>query len=240
MTLFGQTLVLYLVIGTGVAGAVYLTWGGDRGTSRWFVVATAVLFWPLYLPMLLAKGASVREPSVITTAPNDELTAAIVQVDSELEAALGCLDGWAEDVLAREKDRIRELRSAWLAQAQRICEMDQLLARPEYVAVTDEPAAGEGDPRLRNSLQARRQNVERLQRLRGRAHDDLTRSLAWVREVVSMIHLAKFSGAPAARAEELVAQIAAAVEGLSELTWQEDLPSGQRPTGIVHPEPVAR
>ena len=37
-----------------------------------------------------------------------------------------------------------------------------------------------------------------------------------------MIHLAKFSGAPAARAEELVAQIAAAVEGLSELTWQDD------------------
>jgi hypothetical protein len=85
-----------------------------------------------------------------------------------------------------------------------------------------EPAAADGDPRLRSSLQARRQNVERLQRLRGRAHDDLTRSLAWVREVVSMIHLAKFSGAPAARAEELVAQIAAAVEGLSELTWQEE------------------
>jgi hypothetical protein len=241
MTLFGQTLVLYLVIGTGVAGAVYLTWGGDRGMSRWFVVATAVLFWPLYLPMLLAKGASVREPFVITTDPNDELTAAIAQVDSELEAAFGCLDGWAEGVLAREKDRIRELRSAWLAQAQRIREMDQLLARPEYVsALADEPVAGEGDPRLRSSLQARRQNVERLQRLRGRAHDDLTRSLAWVREVVSMIHLAKFSGAPAARAEELVAQIAAAVEGLSELTWQEDLSSGPRPTGSVHPEPVAR
>jgi hypothetical protein len=48
-------------------------------------------------------------------------------------------------------------------------------------------------------------------------------SLAWVRELVSMIHLAKFTGAPAARAEELVAQIAAAVEGLSEVTWQDDL-----------------
>ena len=46
-------------------------------------------------------------------------------------------------------------------------------------------------------------------------------SLAWVRELVSMIHLAKFTGAPASRAEELVAQIAAAVEGLSALTWQE-------------------
>lgn len=226
MTLFGQTLVLYLVIGTAVAAAVYLSWGGDRGTSRWFVVATAVVFWPLYLPMLLANGPRLREPSPVTV-PQDELTAAIAQVDAELEAALGCLDGWAEDVLAREKDRIRELRSAWLGQAQRIREMDQLLARPEYaVALTEEPAASQGDARLRSSLQARKQNIERLQRLRRRAHDDLTRSLAWVREVVSMIHLAKFSGAPAARAEELVAQIAAAVEGLSELTWQEEAPAG--------------
>jgi len=47
-------------------------------------------------------------------------------------------------------------------------------------------------------------------------------TLAWVRELVSMIHLAKFTGAPAARAEELVAQIAAAVQGLSELSWPED------------------
>jgi hypothetical protein len=37
-----------------------------------------------------------------------------------------------------------------------------------------------------------------------------------------MIHLAKFTGAPAARAEELVAHIAAAVEGLSETAWLEE------------------
>ena len=46
-------------------------------------------------------------------------------------------------------------------------------------------------------------------------------TLAWVRELVSMIHLAKFTGAPASRAEELVAQIAAAVEGISAVTWQD-------------------
>ncbi len=41
-----------------------------------------------------------------------------------------------------------------------------------------------------------------------------------------MIHLAKFTGAPASRAEELVAQIAAAVEGVSAIAWQEnDLPA---------------
>ena len=49
-------------------------------------------------------------------------------------------------------------------------------------------------------------------------------TLAWVRELVSMIHLAKFTGAPASRAEELVAQIAAAIEGISAVTWQEREP----------------
>jgi hypothetical protein len=79
---------------------------------------------------------------------------------------------------------------------------------------------------LRHSQEVRRQNIERLREVRGRAFDDLMGSLAWVRELVSMIHLAKFTGAPASRAEELVAQIAAAVEGLSALTWQEELTAG--------------
>ena len=62
---------------------------------------------------------------------------------------------------------------------------------------------------------------------------DLLGTLAWVRELVSMIHLAKFTGAPASRAEELVAQIAAAVEGLSALTWQEETaPRPQAPLPI--------
>jgi len=48
-----------------------------------------------------------------------------------------------------------------------------------------------------------------------------------VRELVSMIHLAKFTGAPASRAAELVAQIATAVEGLSEVTqWEDDRIAG--------------
>lgn len=222
MSLFGQTLVLYLVIGTGVAGAVYLSEAAGRG-ARLFRVATAVPFWPLYLPLLLARGEAGVPLSSGSPGPNDALAAAIEQADAELRAALSSLDGWAEGVLAREKGRIRDLRSAWLAQAQRIREMDRLLAQPAYADESDsEPAPSVADERLRNSRQARRQNVERLRRLHRRAHGDLAASLAWVRELVSLIHLAKFSGAPAARAQELVAQIAAAVEGLSELTWQED------------------
>jgi hypothetical protein len=60
-------------------------------------------------------------------------------------------------------------------------------------------------------------------------HADLVGTLAWVRELVTMIHLARFSGAPAARIEELVAQIAAAVEGLSEVSaWREPAPLAGR------------
>ncbi len=222
MSLFGQTLILYLVVGAGVAGAVYLTHGTGRGTGRWILIATAVPFWPLYVPLLLATGRpSMGEPAKAAPVPQDELAAAIGRVDAELGAALGSLDGWAEEVLIREKVRLRDLRAAWLAQAQRIREMDHVLARPEY---TEEPVpeCAAAEDRLFHSRQARSQNVERLRRLRQCAHDDLMGNLAWVRELVSMIHLAKFSGAPAARAEELVAQIAAAVEGLSELTWQEE------------------
>jgi hypothetical protein len=227
MSLLSQTLVLYLVVGAGVAGAVYLSDVG-RPAERWFRVATALPFWPLYVPILLARAGTFEEAESPTTManPKDGMAAAIGQVDAELEAALGSLDGWAEGVLARERDRIHELRSAWTAQAERVREMDRLLALPEY-ADPEEPlplqpvAVGVGD-RLRNSRQARRQNMERLRRVRQRAHEDLLGTLAWVRELVSMIHLAKFTGAPASRAEELVAQIAAAVEGLSELTWQEE------------------
>jgi hypothetical protein len=219
MNLFSQTLVLYLVIGAGVAGAVYLA--GAPG--RWFRVVTAIPFWPLYLPVLLTPGGAWEiDTSLPTSAPHDDLASGIARVDNELAAALGSLDGWAEDVLDRERGRIRDLRTAWLAQAQRIREMDHLLALPEYADEADDLSPPTPDDRLRNSRATRRQNVQRLRGLRERAADDLARSLAWVRELVSMIHLAKFSGAPAARAEELVAQIAAAVEGLSAMTWQEE------------------
>jgi hypothetical protein len=230
------TLVIYVVIGFGVAVAVYLCGLGRTAAEKGFRMVTAVPFWPLYIPILLARrsAASEERPATSQAPPQDEMTAAILQVDAELEAALASLDGWAEDVLAREKDRIHELRSAWSAQAERIREMDRLLALPEYAGALGDQAdpaptplaalnACSASERLRHSQEVRRQNIERLGQVRRRAYDDLMGTLAWVRELVSMIHLAKFTGAPASRAEELVAQIAAAVEGLSALTWQDEM-----------------
>jgi len=195
-------------------------------TERWFSVATALPFWPFYVPVLLAREQNAA-PRPATGSP-DAMAAAIGQVDAELEAALNSLDGWAEDVLAREKDRIRELREAWYIQANRVREMDRLFDTGFDRLMLGDRARNEEsrkapvNNRLALSEEACRQNIERLRCVRRRAYDDLMGSLAWVRELVSMIHLAKFTGAPASRAEELVAQIAAAVEGLSDLTWREE------------------
>jgi hypothetical protein len=230
MTLFSQILVLYGLVGAGVAGAAFLAPGSD-----WFRVLSAIVFWPLYVPILLSRQPTPvqREHCIEHGRPADEMAATIEQVDAELERALTSLDGWAEDVLARERDRIHELRVVWTAQAARIREMDGLLALAQDTSGEDLEgrsieAASLTDmtERVRNSHLQRRQNVERLRQVRRRAHADLMATLAWVRELVSMIHLAKFTGAPASRAEELVGQIAAAVEGLSGVTWQEEPGSG--------------
>jgi hypothetical protein len=119
---------------------------------------------------------------------------------------------------------LSELRTALVAHAARIRAMDALLAGAAPAAI----AAGETSDRRRQSDAARSQNVARLAAVREKSHDDLMATLAWIRELVSMIHLAKFTGAPASRAEELVAQIAAAVEGISAVAAGQ---SGAEPAG---------
>jgi hypothetical protein len=231
----GTTVVLYLLIGVGVAVAVAARGGRSHGELV-FRALVALPFWPLFVPLLLSGSdtASAAETGA-KASPQDELSAAIAQADTELEAALGSLDGWAEHALSRERGRIEELRTAWKAQAERVREMDRLLSRPDAELLSS--PAGEATPaaeRLRQIEEARRQNRERLRQLRAQAYNDLLGNLARVRELASLIHLAKFSGAPAARAEELVASIAAAVEGVSGLTWQANRKNQQFTAGSPH------
>jgi hypothetical protein len=228
---FAETLSFYLLVGCGVAVAFYLADDRRSAQQRTVLIATAVLFWPLYLPLLLSRTGE-RPAAAMNEAepPRDELAVAIAQVESELDGAFSSLDGWAENVLARERSRLNELRAALCAHADRIREMDALLAR-----VGGGSDAGTGDyseisnlkssisDRCRQSEAARTQNLEKLAEVRRQSHADLMATLAWIRELVSMVHLAKFTGAPASRAEELVAQIAAAVEGISAV-------EGQRPS----------
>jgi hypothetical protein len=220
-----ETAIFYFLLGVAVAVAVYLRCGNGTSVDTGFQTAAACLFWPLFVPMLLhapereaMHAAKTSEPELAYT---DSLSAAIAQVEAELDAALSGLDGWAEDVLNSEQHRLAELKNAWKLQADRIRQLDRLLAEP--AVRTDSLAEAAADvEKARQSEQVRRENIRQLAALRNQMHADLIGTLAWVLELVTMIHLAKFSGAPAARAEELVAQIAAAVQGLSEVSaWRE-------------------
>jgi len=227
---FTTTIVFYLTFGAGVAVAVYLRDARPTGSERLFRVVAASLFWPLYLPLLLdrTREASADDAGVSTADnPPDSLARAIGQVESELDAALGSLDGWAEDVLVDERERLNELRTAWRSQAARVRELDRFLAQPDFIgpetiAADSTGKAESSSDRRSDSERGRLENIRQLHALRQRMFDDLLGTLAWVRELVTMIHLAKFSGAPASRAEELVAQIAAAVEGLREVSNLDD------------------
>ncbi len=239
---FAVTILFYLLVGLGVGTAVLLRDRQSSSLERGFQSVSAMLFWPLFVPVLLQRVSEQSEPSVsatpaATTVPaSDRMSVAITQVETELDAALQSLDGWSETTLAGEHDRFAELRNAWRAQAERIRELDTLFESRQFGegdAVDEETVAA--DDRFEQSTRARRDNVRRLRQVRERMHRDLMGTLAWVRELATMIHLARYTGAPASRAEELVTQIAAAVEGLSEVTtWSEDAQaSGSRETFAV-------
>lgn len=219
--LLAETVIFYLLLGGAVAVAVFVRGREGPPVTIGLEVTAACLFWPLFVPMLLAPVAEADAANATRVEPStekeDSLAAAISQVERELDAALDGLDGWAENVLNSEQHRLEELRLAWKAQADRIRQIDQLLAEPSARADSLADVAS-----ARRSEKTRQENIRQLSALRNRMHADLVGTLAWVRELVTMIHLAKFSGAPAARAEELVAQIAAAVQGLSEVSsWRE-------------------
>lgn len=221
------TLLFYLLIGIAVAVAVHQVWLDSNGRNRWFCTCTAVIFWPLYLPALLQRGgraAAISDGPMSDAAPVvDELSAAIQQVEAELDLALRSLDGWSDAALSRERARFDELRKAWNAQADKIRELDRLLQQPNFAVVATKVPIDLHEPPASNSELGRRANIARLAAVRNRLHHDLTHTLAWVRELVTKIHLAKYTGAPASRAEELVMQIATSVEGLSEVaSWRED------------------
>ena len=129
---FAATMIFYHLIGLGVATAVFLSDSRQGRLSPVFRLATAVVFWPLYLPILLAGPRPGPRPEIAPSpGDGDAMSQAISQVEAELEMALASLDGWVEDVLAHETDRFHELSTAWRAQAARIREMDRLLARTE-------------------------------------------------------------------------------------------------------------
>ena len=236
---YGVTIIFYLIIGIGIAIALWVSDDSTSVNEKIFQRLTAPLFWPIFLPVLLANRSTlaVIEAKGTIPQPNDGMSQLINQVESELETAFGSLEGWAENVFTNERNRIAELKMAWHQQADRIRELDRLLESTAKETVPSnlesdtaptgnpsdqtESAATESQTRIAICEQTRRENLAKLKSVRIQMSDNLMSTLAWVRELVTMIHLAKYTGAPASRAEELVRQIASAVEGLTKVDQRE-------------------
>ena len=164
--------------------------------ERWFRVATAALFWPLYLPLLLRPSNNSAVTDNSTAQPCNELTAIISQVERELDAALRSLEAGSLQTRLPTPSQLEELQTAWQQQAVQIRELDALLAADSSTA----------------------KGVAQLQALRQKMYEDLLATLGSVRDLITRIHLTKFTGTSANRTAELIAQIGTTVEGLSEVT----------------------
>ncbi len=155
-----ETLIFYLVVGIGVAVAVLLADDQASSGELVFRISSSVFFWPLYVPILLQRppaSSQTSQTEMTEPAPRDEMVASIHQVEAELESALKSLDGWAECVLARDDYRFSELRAAWHLQADRIRELDALLAQPEFLLDTqsDEENRSASMEKLKQTSEAR-------------------------------------------------------------------------------------
>ncbi len=113
---FAATMIFYHLIGFGVATAVFLSDSRQGRLLPAFRLATAVVFWPLYLPIVLSGTRSgTHTEAARSQVDRDTMFQAISRVEAELETALASLDGWVEDVLAHEAGRFHELSTAWRA-----------------------------------------------------------------------------------------------------------------------------
>jgi division protein CdvB (Snf7/Vps24/ESCRT-III family) len=215
---FTATALLYALVGLAVAVALLLRERRAPLLRRALLVLLAVPFWPLLAPFLL--GAPAAAPPDGPRAGED---ARIRKVQDEVLRALSHLDGLAEEVLAPEVARVRDLTSAMAAMSRRIAEMDALLASPELAqqpaeALLRELAArgvSEGDGRSQ-SVRARLRNIERLKGLRERTRADLERIVLKLEEMASQLHVLKFAGRPDAELLRAVKEIADGVESIAD------------------------
>ena len=165
---FAETITFYLLIGGGVAIAVYISDARRSRLSPSFRTATALVFWPLYVPGSCwpDRGPSrAGNSEAARQSEGDATLQAIDQVEAELEAALANLDGWIEDVLAPETERLRILEFR-LASRGPTDSRDGSVAHPGRdggPGPDARPAPGrEMSDRCRRSEQARHSNLARL------------------------------------------------------------------------------
>ena len=178
---FRQTLLLYLLIGAGVAiGFAART--RDKGRA-WATILAAYVFWPLFVPLLLSADEEVP------TTPQQESLASRIARSCELLdrlAASGPSLGIPE--LPKQVDQIKALwaeRAAWLTETGLLIQSLQASHTP-----------------ANSNTMASPPQIEELQRLQHTTTESLERSLDGIDELAVHLQLLKAPGID--RTEEMV------------------------------------
>jgi hypothetical protein len=194
------TLGAYVLAGIAVASLLGRTGRpGVLGVAR---LGLQACLWPLFLPVLLPSS-----PAPSSSPEGGRIEAA----EATLHDALQRLGRELGDPLTLETHRVRVLGTTLRAAAQRLAELDTVLALPAHdgKALARELATLEGHADAQpvaDILRERLAHLARLEGLRAQARADLERALARAGELATRLTLLRYEGATAhaaGRAREL-------------------------------------
>jgi DNA repair ATPase RecN len=212
-----ETIVIYGLVGITVSAAIWLS--AAESSSPLEALVHAAL-WPLFAPTLLEPRTERTRQAAPERHRRSE--SRIEEVESNILTALDALDGAPEDVLRPETNRIRSLLDALDAMAARRDDMCEMLSEAQFdraratERLEELERSPDADESRLESLRNRIRHIDQLEDMHEALSDDIDRTLLKLEEMTSQIRLLRFAGSPAEEVSDLVRDITATVEGLSE------------------------
>ncbi len=174
---FRQTLLLYLLIGAGVAiGFAART--SDKGRA-WATILAAYVFWPLFVPLLLS--ADEEEPDAPVPSAAEALAVRLTRGRELLDRLAATSSALGIPDLPEQVSRIQALwseRAAWLTETSLLMQTLQTTHSPATSGVTA----------------ANTPQIEELQRMQHSTEQALDRSLSGIDELAVHVQLLKAPG----------------------------------------------
>jgi hypothetical protein len=217
-----ETLPFYLLIGV-VVNAAMPTGARAPAHRRLARSAAHVVCWPFFAPGLLGRAPALAEPGPI----GSRHRARLLQARARLGAALESLHGLSESLVRPQLEQLEAVMASLDTAGDRLHEMDELLATPEFdaarvasvLAELRAKGVGEGDPRIA-SLLSRQSNIARLRAMHGRTGDELERALLSLEELSSEVMLLKFADNPESKLPRMLGEMASSLRELSSLVLE--------------------
>lgn len=210
-----ETAVIYLLVGVCVAIA-FMMKRGPRNGSTWVRALAAPFFWPLLVPLLLLDEQAKPPAPASPTAR---------AASSRLNAALAGLSGVADEIALPDLARVRAHAGSIAALEGRVIEMDAMLRTPEFDRASAERTLADlgargvlaTDGRV-VSVSSRLRNIDRLQKLRQRAAEDIERVCLQLEEMTAQLKLLRFAGGSSDDGEAMraIRQVADAMESTTD------------------------